>query len=222
MRKTTLIAVLCGLLFPCSQTNTAFTFAPSPSPESPPKAAGTPAPGFTICQGTFALCTSAKCTGQRTQTGLKVKCSCDVKQAAYSVGTKPCSDVPQAPPTPGQLIPSRYSPITSTAVCPSNGVWAFCLDKKCTVDQNTAKATCECTLLRSPQRYVVVAGTARVTLDGVETTVTTGGVVDIPVGAAHRIENVGSEKLVFIEIQLGTYLGEDDIQRLQDDYGRSG
>jgi len=158
MRKTTLIAVLCGLLFPGSKT--AATLAPLPSPESPPNAAGAPVPGFTICQGTFALCTSAKCTGQRTQSGLKVKCSCDVKQAAYSVGTKPCSDVPQAPPTPGQLIPSRYSPITSTAVCPGNGVWAFCLDKKCTVDQNTAKATCECTLLRSPQRYVVVAGTA--------------------------------------------------------------
>jgi hypothetical protein len=46
------------------------------------------------------------------------------------------------------------------AVCPGNGVWAFCLDKKCKVDQNTAKATCECTLSRSPQRYVVVAGTA--------------------------------------------------------------
>ena len=160
MRKTTLIAVLCGLLFPCSQTNTASTLAPSLSPELPPKAAGTAAPGFTICQGTFALCTSAKCTSQRTRNGLQVKCSCDVKQGAYSVGKKPCSDVPQAPPTPGQLIPSRYSPITSMAVCPGNGVWAFCLDKKCKVDQNTAKATCECTLARSPQRYVVVAGTA--------------------------------------------------------------
>jgi hypothetical protein len=158
MRKTTLIAVLCGLLFPCSKT--AFTFAPSPLPEAPPNAAGTPAPGFTLCKGTFALCTSAKCTGQRTQTGLKVKCSCEVMPDAYSVGTKPCSDVPQALPTQGQVIPSRYSPITSTAVCPGNGVWAFCLDKKCTVDHKTSKATCECTLLRSPQKYVVVAGTA--------------------------------------------------------------
>lgn len=160
MRKTTLIAVLCGLLFPFSQTNTASSSAPSPSPESPPKAAGTPAPGFTICQGTFALCTSAKCTSQRTRNGLQVNCSCDVQQGAYSVGKKPCSDVPQSPPTPGQLIPSRYSPITSMAVCPNTGPWAFCLDKKCTVDQNTAKATCRCTLLTSPQRHVVVAGTA--------------------------------------------------------------
>src|SRR5436853_244270 len=45
------------------------------------------------------------------------------------------------------------------------------------------------------EHWMVVAGTARVTLDGVEMTVTTGGVVDIPVGAAHRIENVGAETM---------------------------
>jgi mannose-6-phosphate isomerase len=70
------------------------------------------------------------------------------------------------------------------------------------------------------EHWMVVAGTARVTLDGQETTVTTGGVIDIPVGAAHRIENVGTETMIFIEIQRGSYLGEDDIQRLQDDFGR--
>ncbi len=70
------------------------------------------------------------------------------------------------------------------------------------------------------EHWMVVAGTGRVTLDGLETTVATGGVVDIPVGAAHRIENVGAETMIFIEIQRGSYLGEDDIQRLQDDFGR--
>ena len=58
------------------------------------------------------------------------------------------------------------------------------------------------------------------TLDRLETIVETGGTIDIPIGAAHRIENVGSEMLVFIEIQRGSYFGEDDIQRLQDDFGR--
>ena len=67
---------------------------------------------------------------------------------------------------------------------------------------------------------MVVAGAAKVTLDGAEITVPAGGTIDIPVGAAHRIENVGSARLVFIEIQRGAYLGEDDIQRLQDDFGR--
>jgi mannose-6-phosphate isomerase len=71
------------------------------------------------------------------------------------------------------------------------------------------------------EHWMVVAGTARVTLDGNLIDVPTGGVVDVPVGAAHRIENVGREKLIFIEIQRGTYLGEDDIQRLQDDFGRN-
>jgi mannose-6-phosphate isomerase len=71
------------------------------------------------------------------------------------------------------------------------------------------------------EHWMVVGGTAKVTLDGKEITVPTGGVIDIAVGAAHRIENVGAEKLVFIEIQRGAYLGEDDIQRLQDDFGRT-
>jgi mannose-6-phosphate isomerase len=70
------------------------------------------------------------------------------------------------------------------------------------------------------EHWMVVAGLAKVTLDGQDITVSYGGVVDIPAGAAHRIENIGSEKLVFIEIQRGSYFGEDDIQRLQDDYGR--
>ena len=70
------------------------------------------------------------------------------------------------------------------------------------------------------EHWMVVGGTAKVTLDGVEITVAPGGTIDIPVGAAHRIENVGTVRLVFIEIQRGPYLGEDDIERLQDDFGR--
>ena len=70
------------------------------------------------------------------------------------------------------------------------------------------------------EHWMVVAGMAKVTLDGREITAAAGGTVDVPAGAAHRIENIGSEKLVFIEIQRGSYLGEDDIQRLQDDFGR--
>ncbi len=60
----------------------------------------------------------------------------------------------------------------------------------------------------------------RVTLDGREIALSSGDTVDIPLGAAHRIENPGGEKLVFIEIQRGNCFGEDDIIRLQDDFGR--
>jgi mannose-6-phosphate isomerase len=70
------------------------------------------------------------------------------------------------------------------------------------------------------EHWFVVAGDAVVTLEGVEQVVATGEAIDIPLGAAHRIENKGAEPLVFIEVQHGTYFGEDDIERLDDDYGR--
>ena len=59
------------------------------------------------------------------------------------------------------------------------------------------------------------------TLDGVDRPVTAGSAVDVPVGVAHRMANDGDEPLVFIEVQHGTYFGEDDIVRLEDDFGRS-
>ena len=70
------------------------------------------------------------------------------------------------------------------------------------------------------EHWMVVLGSAKVTLDGRELVVRLGETVDVPVGAAHRIENTGYERLIFIEIQRGNYLGEDDIVRLQDDFGR--
>jgi mannose-6-phosphate isomerase-like protein (cupin superfamily) len=70
------------------------------------------------------------------------------------------------------------------------------------------------------EHWVVVQGTAKVTLDGRDLLVTPGQAVDIAIGMAHRVENPGSELLVFIEVQRGAYLGEDDIVRLQDDFGR--
>jgi mannose-6-phosphate isomerase len=66
-----------------------------------------------------------------------------------------------------------------------------------------------------------VQGTAKVTLDDRDTTVAAGEAIDIPLGAAHRIENPGKEMLIFVEVQRGSYLGEDDIVRLDDDFGRT-
>lgn len=74
---------------------------------------------------------------------------------------------------------------------------------------------------RRAEHWVVVAGTAKVTLDDRDITVAAGESIDIAVGAAHRVENPGEETLVFIEVQRGGYLGEDDIVRLQDDFGRA-
>ena len=68
--------------------------------------------------------------------------------------------------------------------------------------------------------WFVVAGQAKVTLDGRERTVGPGEDVRIEPGQAHRIENTGSGDVVFVEVQRGSYFGEDDIERLDDDYGR--
>lgn len=70
------------------------------------------------------------------------------------------------------------------------------------------------------EHWMMVEGASRVTLDGREIDLQTGETVDIPLGAAHRIENPHDDGLVFIEIQRGDYLGEDDIIRLEDDFGR--
>lgn len=73
---------------------------------------------------------------------------------------------------------------------------------------------------RRAEHWMNVAGNATVTLNDREILLAPGDTVDIPVGAPHRIENPGTDLLVFIEIQRGDYLGEDDIERLKDDYGR--
>ena len=71
------------------------------------------------------------------------------------------------------------------------------------------------------EHWVVLQGTAKVTLDDREINVAAGEAIDIGVGSAHRVKNAGTELLVFIEVQRGRYLGEDDIVRLQDDFGRA-
>jgi len=74
---------------------------------------------------------------------------------------------------------------------------------------------------RRSEHWFVTLGTAKVTLNGREILVRTGEAIDVPVGTAHRVENPDLEQtLTFIEIQTGDYFGEDDIERLEDDFGR--
>lgn len=71
------------------------------------------------------------------------------------------------------------------------------------------------------EHWIVVSGTARVTIDGTEQYVTENQSVYIPITAVHALENPGKVPLELIEVQSGSYLGEDDIVRFADRYGRA-
>ena len=74
---------------------------------------------------------------------------------------------------------------------------------------------------RRAEHWYVVRGIAKVTLNGNEILVKSGESLDVLCGDAHRIENPdNAEMLILIETQTGEYFGEDDIERLDDDFGR--
>ena len=70
------------------------------------------------------------------------------------------------------------------------------------------------------EHWVVVKGTALATLEGVETSLTENQSIYIPTGATHRLENLQDNELILIEVQIGSYLGDDDITRYKDRYAR--
>jgi len=74
---------------------------------------------------------------------------------------------------------------------------------------------------RRSEHWYVIQGQALATIDGKGIPLCPGQAVDIPVGASHRIANRGAVDLAFIEVQTGDYFGEDDIERIEDDFGRS-
>jgi mannose-6-phosphate isomerase len=71
------------------------------------------------------------------------------------------------------------------------------------------------------ENWVVVAGKAKITINENSQVYERGQSIFIPIEARHRIANDGNENVVFIEVQTGTYFGEDDIVRVQDDYSRT-
>ncbi len=73
---------------------------------------------------------------------------------------------------------------------------------------------------RRAEHWTLVSGEAMVTVGATESLLKPGQSVDIPRGAVHRIMNPGDIPLVLVEVQMGDYFGEDDIIRLEDDYGR--
>ncbi|MDD5475111.1 MAG: phosphomannose isomerase type II C-terminal cupin domain [Syntrophales bacterium] len=74
---------------------------------------------------------------------------------------------------------------------------------------------------RRREHWHIISGEAIINLGDDLKTLNAGQSIDIPMNVPHRLENGGSRDLVLIEIQTGDYFGEDDIRRMEDDYGRS-
>ena len=70
------------------------------------------------------------------------------------------------------------------------------------------------------EHWYFVAGQAEVTLNGVITHHGPGETITVKIGDLHRVSNQGDQEVIFIEVQTGTYFGEDDIERIEDDFGR--
>lgn len=73
---------------------------------------------------------------------------------------------------------------------------------------------------RRSERWVVITGSGVATVGMKNILVCKGSYVEIVLNEKHRLHNTGSEPLVIVEVQIGDYLGEDDIMRLEDDFGR--
>jgi mannose-6-phosphate isomerase-like protein (cupin superfamily) len=70
------------------------------------------------------------------------------------------------------------------------------------------------------EHWVVVTGTAKITINDTVQSLEAGKSAYIPIGSKHRLENETNELMALVEVQLGQYLGEDDIKRYEDIYGR--
>ena len=70
------------------------------------------------------------------------------------------------------------------------------------------------------ETWTIVDGVATITLNGVTNDYEKGQSVFIPQGMKHRVQNKTNEKIILIEVQTGSYFGEDDIVRIEDDYNR--
>ena len=70
------------------------------------------------------------------------------------------------------------------------------------------------------EHWFIVAGSGEVTIDGKVTPFKPGDTIEFGIGVLHRISNTGTEDVIFVEVQTGTYFGEGDIERVEDDFGR--
>lgn len=95
----------------------------------------------------------------------------------------------------------------------------FCKVKRITI--KTGQAPSYQYHFKRSEVYVIVKGKALICLDDVEKEYSVGDTIVVPVLVKHQVTNIGDEDLIFIEVQHGTYFGEDDIVRVKDSYGRA-
>src|SRR5262245_61168657 len=123
-------------------------------------AAQTAKPSFQYCEGLFALCTIARCSPppQGSPIGTEVTCECTVGYG-YSAGLAQCTGSQSA-----RATVSRFAPISSYQRCQGGDsgsktpVWAWCLDKTCTIDSNNpGVARCACTTAVNKDDFIIVA-----------------------------------------------------------------
>lgn len=70
------------------------------------------------------------------------------------------------------------------------------------------------------EHWIIIKGVAKIRIGNDYHTLTKNQSIYVPCGVLHRIENVGDVNVEIIEVQVGSYLGEDDIERFDDDFGR--
>jgi hypothetical protein len=108
-------------------------------------------PDFIVCKSTYALCTTAACTPVPGKKNF-VSCKRNV-MTDYSAGLKACDEKTSK----GQLLRSRYHPISSYALCSNSRPWAWCLDAPCAIDKdNPSQAACKCSVVANQGDYVIV------------------------------------------------------------------
>lgn len=132
----------------------------------------------------------------------------DVKQAVKLLKQK---KIPQA-----ETFPIDYRPwgwFESLAIGDKFQVKRIIINPKASLSLQSHKYRSE--------HWIIVEGKAKVTIEGNESILNTGQSVYVPLGAIHRVENPGKTLTVLIEVQIGSYLGEDDIIRYEDIYSRS-
>ena len=119
-------------------------------------------------------------------------------------------------------------PVALAHVCGLCGVsffpssfWPWAISSRCGRPQRRGLILCWVQMHHHrAEHWIEVSGTASVTLDGQVRLLTENPSIDLPVGAVHALKNPGKILLELIEVQVGSYLGEDGIVRLQDRYGR--